>query len=88
MRRISVFGSTGSIGQNTLDLIGRSPEQWQVVALTGGANIELLAAQARDFNAEIAITAYDAKYQDLKTALAGTGIKVAAGADAIEAAGA
>ncbi|HGG06492.1 MAG TPA: 1-deoxy-D-xylulose-5-phosphate reductoisomerase [Aliiroseovarius sp.] len=88
MRRISVFGSTGSIGQNTLDLIGRSPEQWQVVALTGGGNIELLAAQARDFNAEIAITAYDSRYQDLKTALAGTGIKVAAGADAVEAAGA
>ncbi len=88
MRRISILGSTGSIGQNTLDLIGREPGRWQVVALTGGANIDLLAAQARNFDAEIAVTAFDSKYQDLKAALSGTGIKVAAGADAIEAAGA
>jgi 1-deoxy-D-xylulose-5-phosphate reductoisomerase len=37
MRRISVFGATGSIGQNTLDLIARAPDDYDVVALTGGA---------------------------------------------------
>ena len=41
MRRITIFGATGSIGQNTLDLIGRDPDAYKVVALTGGQNIEI-----------------------------------------------
>lgn len=43
-RRVSIFGATGSIGQNTIDLIARAPERYQVVALTGGQNVAQLAA--------------------------------------------
>ncbi|MBV1866826.1 MAG: 1-deoxy-D-xylulose-5-phosphate reductoisomerase [Marinosulfonomonas sp.] len=86
MRRISIFGATGSIGQNTLDLIGRRPDEFQVVALTGGRNVAQLAKDALDFNAEIAVTAHEDCYADLKQALAGSTVTVAAGEDAIVAA--
>ena len=82
-RRISVFGATGSIGQNTLDLIRRDRAGARVVALTGGRNIDQLAADAREFGAEIAVTCHPDCLADLRAALAGTGIEVAAGADAI-----
>ena len=83
MRKISIFGATGSIGTNTLDLIRRDKPAYQVVALSGAGNIALLAAQAVEFNAEIAITAHENRLEDLRAALQGTGIEVAAGADAI-----
>lgn len=83
MRKISIFGATGSIGTNTLDLIRRAPDAYRVVALSGAGNITLLAAQAKEFNAEIAITALPDRLDDLRDALQGTGIEVAAGADAI-----
>ncbi|MDJ0995685.1 MAG: 1-deoxy-D-xylulose-5-phosphate reductoisomerase [Dinoroseobacter sp.] len=82
-RRISIFGSTGSIGQNTVDLIARDPDAYDVVALTGGANIQLLAEQARSLNASLAVTAYDDRLEDLRSALTGTEIEVAAGAQAL-----
>lgn len=82
MRRVSVFGVTGSVGENTFDLlVGR--EDLHTVALTGGRNVTRLAEQARTLRAEIAVTAFDECYADLKTALAGTGIKVAAGPGAL-----
>ena len=81
MRRISVFGSTGSIGVNTLDLL--TPGSVDIVALTGGRNIALLAAQARRFNAQIAVTAYEDCLPGLRAALAGSGVAVAAGSAAI-----
>ena len=88
VRRVSVFGSTGSIGCSTLDLIGRRPEAYRVVALTGGRNIDLLARQARDLRAEIAVTAHEDALPDLRAALAGSGVEAAAGRTAlIEAAG-
>ncbi|RPE71469.1 1-deoxy-D-xylulose 5-phosphate reductoisomerase [Pacificibacter maritimus] len=83
MRRISIFGATGSIGQSTIDLIKRDPSRYQTVALTGGANIKLLAQDAIDLGAEIAVTAYDEKHDELRQALAGTGIEVAAGQAAL-----
>lgn len=82
-RRISIFGATGSIGQNTVDLIQRDPDAYDVVALTGAGNIALLAEQARALNADIAITAYDDRLEDLRAALAGSGVEVAAGAQAL-----
>ncbi|MDG1532600.1 MAG: 1-deoxy-D-xylulose-5-phosphate reductoisomerase [Paracoccaceae bacterium] len=85
-RKVSIFGSTGSIGQNTVDLIARKPEDYDVVALTGGRNISVLAQQAQALNAKVAVTAHDECYQDLKDALAGTDIKVASGTEAIVAA--
>lgn len=83
MKRISVFGATGSIGQNTLDLIQRDPDAYDVVALSGGHNIDQLAKDAVAFGAKIAVTAYEDRYQDLKSALSGTGIDVACGSQAI-----
>lgn len=79
-RSITVLGSTGSIGVSTLDVVkhlGR--EAFEVAALTGSGNIALLAEQARAFNAKLAVTADETRYNDLKDALAGTGIAVAAG---------
>lgn len=82
MRRISVFGATGSIGESTLDLLSREPDV-QVVALTGGRNVRRLAEQARAFRAEVAVTAYPDCLPALRTALDGTGIEAAAGAEAL-----
>ena len=47
LKRVSIFGATGSIGQNTLDLIGRDPERFQVDALTGGHQVDQLAQDAK-----------------------------------------
>ena len=79
MRRVSIFGSTGSIGRNTVDLIRRNPEAYKVAALTGGRNVELLARQAKMLNAEIAVTAHAECLADLKSSLAGSRVEVAAG---------
>lgn len=83
MRRVSILGATGSIGQNTIDLIARDPDAFDVVALTGAQNIAQLAADAKRLNAEIAVTADETRLGDLRAALAGTGIEAAAGQDAI-----
>ncbi len=83
MRRVSVFGATGSIGVNTLDMLARQPGEFEVVALTGGANIGLLAEQARATGAEIAVTAHADRLAELRGALAGSGVAAAAGADAL-----
>lgn len=88
MRRVTILGATGSIGQNTIDLIRREADRYRVVALTGGANIARLAADARALRAEVAVTARDDLLQDLRDALAGSGIEAAAGRQALEEAGA
>lgn len=82
-RKVTIFGATGSIGQNTLDLIGREREAFDVVALTGGRNVEALADAARTFGAELAVTAFDDCLGDLRAALAGSGVEVAAGESAL-----
>lgn len=83
VRRVSIFGSTGSIGVNAVDLIARTPDRFAVVALTGGANVALLAEQARALRAELAVTAYPDRLDDLRDALAGSGVAVAAGPAAL-----
>jgi len=82
-RRVTILGSTGSVGQQTIDLIERAPSKYQVVALTALKNVELLAKQARSLRAEMAVIADENKYDKLKTALAGSGVRAAAGADAV-----
>ncbi len=82
-RRVTIFGATGSIGANTLDLIGREREAFEVVALTGGRNIPALAKAARDFGAEVAVTAYEDCLDELRDALAGSGVEAAAGEAAL-----
>ncbi|MBW0157905.1 1-deoxy-D-xylulose-5-phosphate reductoisomerase [Sedimentimonas flavescens] len=85
MRRVSVFGSTGSIGVNTLDLLTRQggAEAYQVVALSGGRNVDLLASQARSLRAELAVTAHEDCLPALRAALHGSGIEAAAGQAAL-----
>ncbi|UWQ60398.1 1-deoxy-D-xylulose-5-phosphate reductoisomerase [Leisingera caerulea] len=83
MRKVSIFGATGSIGQNTIDLIRRAPEAYDVVALTGGANIARLAEDAIALRADLAVTAYDDRLPDLRAALEGSGVEAAAGQAAL-----
>ncbi len=83
MRKVSIFGATGSIGQSTIDLIRRDSEAYDVVALTGGANIAQLAQDARALHADVAVTAFEDRLDDLRAALAGSGVEAAAGANAL-----
>lgn len=83
VRSVSILGSTGSIGANTVDLIKRTPERFDVVALSANSNVEELSRQAIELNAEMAVVANPDCYADLKDALAGTSIEVAAGPDAV-----
>ncbi|GAB4135621.1 MAG: 1-deoxy-D-xylulose-5-phosphate reductoisomerase [Rhodothalassiaceae bacterium] len=82
-RSISILGSTGSVGCNTIDLIARAPERYRVVALTANDNVARLAEQARRLGAEFAVIANEAKFDELKTRLAGSGIRAGAGAEAV-----
>ncbi len=83
MRRVSIFGATGSIGQSTIDLIARSPDRFHVVALTGGRKVAQLASDARRLRAEVAVTADPALLDELRARLAGSGVEAAAGDAAI-----
>ena len=82
-RRVTILGSTGSVGCNTLDLIERQPEAYEVEALTANGSVERLAGQARRLHAKVAVVADESRYHDLKEALAGSGVEVAAGAQAV-----
>ena len=81
-KRISIFGSTGSIGKSTVEILIKS-KSFDVVSLTGGQNIKVLANQARLLNADLVVTAYDHLYDDLKTLMADTNTRVAAGPKAL-----
>lgn len=83
VRSVSILGSTGSVGCNTVDLLRREPEAFRVEALTANHNVELLAAQARQLGAAIAVVADPARYGALKEALAGSGVEAAAGESAL-----
>jgi 1-deoxy-D-xylulose-5-phosphate reductoisomerase len=83
VRRVTILGSTGSVGQNTIDLLLRNREAFQVEALTANRNPDRLADQARALRARFAAIADPAHYPALKQALAGTGIETACGAQAV-----
>jgi 1-deoxy-D-xylulose-5-phosphate reductoisomerase len=82
-RRVTILGSTGSVGQQTLDLITRAPDSYEVVALTANKNIKLLVEQARLLKPELVVIGDESQYVALKAALADTNIAVAAGAKAL-----
>lgn len=86
-RRVSIFGATGSIGQNTIDLISRDRDAYDVVALTGASNIKLLADDAIRLGADVAVTADETQLDALRSALAGSGVEAAAGQAALIEAG-
>ena len=82
-RKVSIFGATGSVGQNTIDLIARAPDDYEVVALTGASNIKQLAEDAKRLGARLAVTANDDLLGDLRDALEGSGVEAAAGETAL-----
>ncbi len=83
MARISVFGSTGSVGRSALDVVAHAnamePGRFELVALTAGTDAAALADQARRFHPEIAVIADDRYLGELRERLAGTGIETAGG---------
>ena len=82
-RSVSVLGATGSVGRSTLDLIARTPGRYRVEALTAHRNVEGLAQAALRHRARFAVIGEPAGYPRLKDLLAGSGVEVAAGADAL-----
>lgn len=82
-RRVTILGSTGSIGRSTVDLIAREPERFPVEALTAQRNVALLAEQALALNAKLAVIGDDSLLPELRQRLAGSGIETAGGSRAI-----
>lgn len=82
---MSIFGATGSIGEQTFDLMMHQggPASFRTVALTGGRNVARLADMAQALRAEVAVTAHDDCLPALRAALVGTGIEAAAGSQAL-----
>ncbi|MBD3663114.1 1-deoxy-D-xylulose-5-phosphate reductoisomerase [Sulfitobacter aestuariivivens] len=83
MRKVSILGATGSIGQNTIDLIRRNQDAYDVVALTGASNIAQLAKDAMALRADLAVTADAARLDELRDALRGSDVEAAAGETAL-----
>ena len=83
VRSVTVLGATGSIGDSTMDLLRASPARYQVEALTANTNVEALAKLAIEFDARFAAIADPTRLDELKEALAGTGIECGAGESAI-----
>jgi len=83
MKTVTVLGSTGSVGTQTLDLLSGQRDRFTVQALVGGRNVVLLAEQARLLAARRAVIADPGGHAALAEALAGTGIAVASGPEAV-----
>lgn len=83
-KRIALFGSTGSIGTQALEVIAANPGFFSVEVLTCGGNDDLLIRQALKFNPNIVVVGDEQKYHRVKEALASTDIKVFAGENALE----
>ena len=82
-KRIAVFGSTGSIGTQALDVVRSHPELFEVTILTAQTNDELLLQQAMEFKPALVVIGDDSKYTKLKADLASTNTKVVSGEDAL-----
>ena len=83
LKILSVLGSTGSVGTQTLDIIAENQNGYQLRALVGGRNVALLAAQARQFRPELTVIAEESMLGELRAALVGTGLACAAGRAAV-----
>ena len=82
-RSLTLLGATGSIGASTLDLVRRNRDIWQVEVVTANCSAEELAALAREFGAKLAVVGDEACLPALRTALDGSGIEAAGGAQAL-----
>jgi 1-deoxy-D-xylulose-5-phosphate reductoisomerase len=83
-KRIAIFGSTGSIGTQALDVIRTHTDMLEVEILTAQTNYQLLIKQALEFTPNAVVIGDEKRYEDVKTALAGTDIKVFSGEKALE----
>ena len=83
IERVTILGSTGSIGVQTLDIIRRNPDRFRITSLVAQSRWQELAAQAREFHAESVVIGNKEFYPQLKEALADTDIKVLAGSEEI-----
>lgn len=88
LKTLSVLGSTGSVGSQTLDIVSENPSHYAVRALVGGRNVALLAAQAKRFRPELTVISELSLLGELREALAGTGLACDAGRAAVLAAAA
>ena len=84
IKRIAIFGSTGSIGTQALDVIASNPDKFSAEVLTAQNNDELLIRQALQFNPNVVVIGDEKKYKRVKEALASTDVKVFAGEKALE----
>src|SRR6476659_1010589 len=84
IKRIAIFGSTGSIGMQALDVIKAHPDKFCVEVLTAHKNYDLLVRQALEFNPNIVVIVDETKYEEVKDALGSTDVKVFAGEKALE----
>ena len=82
-RTISILGATGSVGTSTLDLVERSPERFEVIALTAAKNVAALANAARRTRAKLAVIDDPALLPELEHRLAGSGCRAASGREAL-----
>jgi 1-deoxy-D-xylulose-5-phosphate reductoisomerase len=82
-RSISILGATGSIGKSALDLIERSPDRFEIEAVTAATNAEALAAIARRTSAKLAVIADEGRLRDLQELLVGSNCRAAAGEAAL-----
>ena len=82
-RRVSVLGSTGSVGVSTLDLLDKAKAEVEVSALTAGRNVERLAQQALRWRPKLAVIEDETKLGELRERLRGSGVASAAGAGAV-----
>jgi 1-deoxy-D-xylulose-5-phosphate reductoisomerase len=82
-RKIAILGATGSIGKSTLDLVERSPDRFEVVAVTAATNAEELARIARRTNAALAVIADESRLRNLQELLVGTPCRAAAGEEGL-----
>jgi 1-deoxy-D-xylulose-5-phosphate reductoisomerase len=83
IKNISILGSTGSVGTQALEVIQANPERYRIVALTAQYNDELLIKQALAFKPELVVIGDEGRYFKVKEGLAGTGIQVLAGEEAL-----
>ena len=83
MKNIAILGSTGSIGQQALDVIDNYPDKFRVEVLTANNNVDLLIRQAKKFHPNVVVIANEAKYHIVNKALANDNVKVYAGLTAL-----
>ncbi len=82
-KKLSILGSTGSVGTQTVELVEANPSQFETVAITAHNNVALLIEQAKKLKPQVAVVGDESKFAELKNGLAGTGIEAAAGKKAI-----